>query len=416
MDLLTKLNGLLATVLQSNGFYARKLQGIQNKLPLSSLTDFVEQFPFTTKAELVQDQQDHPIYGTNLTFPIENYTRFSQTSGTTGTPLRWLDTPESWDWMLNNWVRVFQTTNVKAGDTVFFAFSFGPFLGFWTAFEAAQKLGCLCIPAGGMNSASRIHAIIDNRVDVLCCTPTYALRLAEVAGEEGIDLGKSGVRAIIAAGEPGASIPATRNRIEELWRGASVFDHHGMTEIGPVSYECSENRGVLHIIEEAFIPEIINPETQNSVEEGEVGELVLTNLGRVGSPLLRYRTGDLVRQGRCGCGVHDLALEGGILGRSDDMVLVKGVNVYPSAIEKVVRDFPDAAEYRVEIRSERAMTEMQIQVEPVVGCQNPAELAREIQKALNIALSLRIPVEPVPSGTLPRFEMKAKRWIIYSDQ
>src|SRR5262249_49940639 len=152
--------------------------------------------------------------------------------------------------------------------------------------------------------------------------------------------------------------PSTRARIESLWCGASIVDHHGMTEVGPVSYSCPKQPGVLHVIESSFIAEVIDPESAKAVEPGSSGELVLTNLGRTGSPLLRYRTGDVVQAAKeapCECGSYEIALEGGILGRTDDMVVVRGVNVYPSAIEQIVRSCGNVAEYRVEIHTGKAL-------------------------------------------------------------
>src|SRR5262249_29095734 len=242
-----------------------------------------ENIPFTTKRELIEDQRANPPYGSNLTFPLSRYTRFSQTNGTTGTPLRWLDTPESWDWMCGNWRRVFEAADVHAGDRIFFAFSFGPFLGFWVAFDAATRMGCLAVPGGGMRSSARLHAILDNRITVLCCTPTYALRLGESAREENIDISQSNVGKIIVAGEPGGSIKSTQSRIEALWPHARVIDHHGMTEVGPVTYACPRRERVLHVIEDSYFAEIIDPITGRAAERGE---LVLTNLGRIGSPLI----------------------------------------------------------------------------------------------------------------------------------
>ncbi|HVF10991.1 MAG TPA: AMP-binding protein, partial [Abditibacteriaceae bacterium] len=297
---------------------------------------------------------------------------------------------------------------------IFFAFSFGPFLGFWTAFEAAARRGCLCVPGGGLSSTGRLQAIIDNGITVLCCTPTYAIRLAEVAAQEKIDLTQAKIKTIIVAGEPGGSIPATRARIESLWPGARVFDHYGMTEIGPVSFECPLRQGVLHIIESAYYPEVIDPQTRQPVSPGETGELVLTNLGRLGSPLLRYRTGDNVKRAAslpCLCGRYDLALEGGILGRTDDMVVVRGVNVYPGAVEDVVRAFSEVVEYRVEIRTAETLSELKIHIEPSPTCQDAARLARQLESALRVAFALRVPVTVAPAGSLPRFDMKAKRWV-----
>ena len=199
---------LLGEIAGHNEFYTRKLRGLETQVP--SLDWFRANVPFTTKQELIDDQAAHPPFGTNLTYPIAHYTRFSQTNGTTGQPLRWLDTPESWAWMVDNWMQVYRAAGVTGNDRVYFAFSFGPFLGFWVAFDAAVKLGCLAIPGGGVRSAARLRAILENEATVLCCTPTYAIRLGETAIEEGIDLSASKVRCIIVAGEPGGSIKATQ--------------------------------------------------------------------------------------------------------------------------------------------------------------------------------------------------------------
>lgn len=408
---LQRLNALLTAVLPANRLYAAKLGGAAG--PFGSLREFASAVPFTTKAELAADQRAAPPYGTGLTYPLERYVRFSQTSGTTGTPLRWLDTAESWSWMVDRWVEVLRVSGVDPGDRLYFAFSFGPFLGFWTAFDAGVRLGCLCLPGGGLSSAARLRAILDNEVTALCCTPTYALRLAESAAEEGIDLSASRVRALVVGGEAGAAIPATRARIESLWPGARVWDHHGMTEIGPVTYECPLRPGVLHVMESGFIPEVLDPATLLPVDPGAEGELVLTNLGRVGSPLIRYRTGDRVRPGTspCACGRYELALEGGILGRTDDMVVVRGVNLYPSAVEDVLRRHPGWAEYRVEVLAGTPFAELRVELEPAPECGDPEQLAREVQGALRDVFSLRVPVRCVPAGTLPRFELKARRWV-----
>lgn len=410
---LSKLNTLVAALRTGNRFYAGKLRNARLESGVSSLKEFAQRMPFTRREEIVADQQNHPPYGTNLTFSLECYRRFSQTSGTSGRPMYWLDTVESWDWMLDNWLRVYNAAGVTSQDPIFFTFSFGPFLGFWTAFECAARLGCLCIPGGGMSNVSRLHTILDNRVTVLCCAPTYAIRLAEVAEEEKIDLVDAKVKTLILSGEPGGSIPGTRSRIETLWHGARVLDHHGMTEIGPVSYGCPKRPGVLHVIESAFIAEVVDPETGRAVDPGTSGELVLTNLGRTGSPLLRYRTGDVVQaatESPCECGSSDTAFEGGILGRTDDRLVVRGVNVYPSAIEQVVRESGPVAEYRVEVHTGRALPEIKIQVEPAADCPNDAVLAERLESAMQRAFNLRVSVSTVPSGNLPRFEMKARRW------
>ena len=409
---LEKIQSLFAAIIPGNAFYTEKLRVARVKT-VGSLEEFSQLVPFTFKKDWVKDQQKHPPYGTNLTYPLHRYIRLHQTSATTDVPLRWLDTQESWSWTLDNWDRVYQAAGVTHEDRILFPFSFGPFLGFWTAFESASRLGCLCLPGGGLRSTARLRMILDHGCTVLCCTPTYARRLAEVACEEKLDLGRSKVRLLIVAGETGASTPASRAQIEHLWPGARLVDHYGMTEVGPVSYECPERPCVLHVIETAFYPEVVDLKRGGPVPEGQVGELVLTNLGRTGSPVLRYRTGDLVRWEKptCLCGSHELVLRSGILGRSDDMIVVRGVNVFPSAVEEVVRSVGGVAEYQVQVFQERAMTELRMRIEPESSCEEDRELAKRVQATLQAVLLLRIPVSVLFRGALPRFELKAQRWI-----
>ncbi len=415
---LEQLRSLLAELFPGNKFYSRKLSDAGITFDVSGLEDFSRRFPFTIKAEIAEDQRAYSPFGTNLTYPLERYTRYHQTSGTIGAPLRWLDTPESWDWMVESWLEILRVAGVRPGNRLCFAFSFGPFIGFWLAFEAATRLGCLCVPGGGLSSSARLRAICDNGITILCCTPTYAIRLAEVARQEKMVLADSQVRTIIVAGEPGGSIPSVRGRISELWGGARVFDHHGMTEVGPVTYECPVQAGVLHVRESAYLAEVIEPHSGKAAGVGQVGELVLTTLGRLGSPLLRYRTGDLVRPtarsvegAACPCGRHELALEGGILGRTDDMVVVRGVNVYPSAVEEIMRATRGIAEYQVQISTASALPEMSVQIEPTPECADVAEVVRSLERTFETAMALRVPITTAPVGTLPRFEMKGRRWV-----
>jgi phenylacetate-CoA ligase len=414
---LEQLRALLRAILPANPFQSRKLRDAQLTSDLASLEEFSQRCPFTLKSELAADQLAAPPFGTNLTFPVARYTRFHQTSGTAGAPLRWLDTPESWAWMVGSWTEILRAADVRSGDRVYLAFSFGPFIGFWLAFEAAQNLGCLCIPGGGLGSAQRLRAILDNEATVLCCTPTYAARLAEVAASEKIDLAKSRVRKILVAGEPGGSVSAVRERLENLWPGARVFDHHGMTEVGPVTFECPARAGRLHVLDRAYFAEVIDPANARATAPGETGELILTPLGREGSPLLRYRTGDLVRLAahhgsRCECGRFDTAFDGGILGRSDDMIIVRGVNLFPSAVDEIIRRCGGIAEYQVVVTTHRAMNELRVRIEPSsADAATVPALEQRLEKLLQESFSLRIPVEPAATGTLPRFEMKARRWV-----
>ncbi len=406
-----QLHALLRALVPGNRFYAPKLAAAgftpRRNEPLA---DTLRRLPFTTKAELVAAQNARPPYGTNHTFPLSHYTRFHQTSGTTGTPLRCLDRPADWNAMVETRATIFRAAGITGakGDRVFFPFTFGPFLGLWLAFEAAEKLGCLCISGGGLSSAARLRTLLDNGATAMCCTPTYALRLGEAAREENIPLTGAKLRTIFVVGEPGGSIPAVRERISRLWHGARVLDNHGMTEVGPLTYTTSRRPDTLVLMEDAYIGEVLDPVTQEEVPVGATGELVITTLRRLGSPVVRYRTSDVVRKTYVN---GALAFEGGILGRLDDMVIVRGVNLYPSSVERVVRTFADVHEYRVEVRSERAMAEVALQIEPVPTCADPAKLAARVATALETAFALRIPVAPVPRGTLPQFEMKAKRWV-----
>jgi len=399
-----RLRDLLAQVVPGNRFYARKLAG-WDRHDLSAV-------PFTTKAELAADQVEHPPYGSNLTFPLARYSRLHQTSGTSsGRPMRWLDTPESWDWLLGNWQAIFAGLGLRPGDVFYFPFSFGPFLGFWTAFEAAARAGYLVLPGGGLTSTARLRFLLDHRATVVCATPTYALHLAELAAAEGIDLAGSPVRLVIVAGEPGGSIPATRERIEKVW-GARVIDHYGMTEVGPVAAETIDRPGTQVVLHDRYVAEVLEPGGTAPAADGAVGELVLTNLGRVGSPLIRYRTGDVVKARRTADG--RLLLCGGILGRTDDMIHVRGNNLYPAAIEAVVRRFPEVAEFRIVVDRSGPLADLCVEVEPGDGSK-PAGIADAVARAIRDELLFRVPVAAVAPGSLPRYEMKARRVVERQD-
>lgn len=400
---LEALNNLVGEILPGNGFYAAKLGEVGT---FASLADFAERVPFTTKEEVATDHEAHPPYGTTHTHPLELYNRFHQTSGTRGKPLIWMDDPESWEWILGNWEAVWRGAGAEAGDCALFPFSFGPFLGFWAGFEAAARMGVRAVPGGGMSSEDRLGLLERCGANMLCCTPTYAIRLAEVGEAMGKPVSGLGVKTIVVCGEPGGSIPSVRERIEAAW-GARVVDHHGMTEIGPVTVSHEENADWLRVLHFSYLAEVIDPETLKPVEMGEVGELVLTTLGRCGAPLLRYRTGDLVKPVVVpGEDPDAFVLEGGIIGRADDMVVVRGVNIYPSAVDAVVRGCEGIGEYQVEVDQREALPELLIRVEG-----GEAE-AKALETALRQAFGLRIPVEAVAGGTLPVFEVKAKRWVV----
>lgn len=406
---LQKLRKLLEELWGKNAFYTNKLSSA-GVAPgdIRTLAD-LSRLPLTSKKELVTDQAGHPPFGTNLTYALERYIRFHQTSGTTGAPLIVLDTNSSWDWWGLLWSYVLCGAGLGPGDRLFTAFSFGLFIGFWAAVEGARKLGVMMVPGGGRDSLQRLQLMRDSGATALCCTPTYALRLAEVARENDFDLDKLSVRVLVNAGEPGANVPETKRRIEASWN-AKCYDHAGASEVGGHSFECQAQSRGIHLIESEFIAEVLDTTTGSPVEPGEVGELVLTNLGRAGFPVIRYRTGDVVRPTfePCECGRTWMRFQGGIIGRSDDMITVRGVNVFPSAVENIIRRFQEVDEFQVNVYKVREMEEMDVDLELVEGA-DPA-VGVGVARALNLLLSFRPNVQVVPRGQLPRYELKAKRF------
>jgi phenylacetate-CoA ligase len=397
---LEKLNRLLAEVTAENELYKRKLAG--RPTSLRSL-DELSSLPFTSKDELQPAIGGEP-FAANRTYPIEKYVRCHQTSGTRGRPLVVLDTAEDWQWWVHCWQYVLDAAEITPRDRALLAFSFGPFIGFWSAFDALTARGALVIPGGGLGSLARIELIRRARVTTLLCTPTYALRLAEVAAEHKIDLTDSPVEKIIVAGEPGGSVPATRERIEAAW-DAHVIDHGGATEVGPWGFADGAARG-MHVNEAEFIAEFISLKTGQPAHEGDLSHLVLTALGRIGSPVIRYRTGDVVRANWSEeCNNRFVLLEGGVLGRADEMVIVRGMNIYPTAIEQILHTFPEVVEYRVTARRQGALDELIVEVEDHL--QQPARIANELQ----LKLGLKIDVRCVSAMSLPRFDGKGRRFI-----
>ena len=394
-----RLNALLDAILPGNGFYARKLAHI--KRPVEALDELAD-WPMTYKEELADAGEGG--LAANLTWPREQYVRWHQTSGTRGRPLVVLDTGEDWEWWVRGWQFVLDAADVAASDTVFLAFSFGPFIGFWSACDAAIARGCLVVPGGGLGSLARLELLRTSGASCLLCTPSYALRLAEVGAQNNVNVAGLDVRQIIVAGEPGGSLPNVRDRIETAW-GARVIDHAGATEVGPWGY-ADRGRHGLHVNESEFLAEFITLDTQRPAADGELAELVITTLGRAGAPVIRYRTGDVVRPRWRDEGPNRFVmLEGGIVGRTDDMLVVRGVNVYPSAIEQLVRGFPEVVEYRMTATREAALDQLAIEIEDHLDM--PDRVANE----LRLRLGLKVEVRCVPIGSLPRFEGKGRRFI-----
>jgi len=405
-----RLRGMLQAVLPANEFYRCKFARAAIA-QIDSLRQ-LRNLPVTTKSELVEDQQQNPPFGSDLTFARDRYIRIHQTSGTTGKPMYWLDTEESWNWWAECWKVIFEAAGVRSGDRIYFAFSFGPFIGFWAGWEGARKAGAMAVSGGGQSTSQRLKSIADYGATVLVCTPTYALHMASEARKAGMDLAKdSTIKITIHAGEPGASLPSTKKLIEDSW-GAKCYDHAGATEVGAFGFECQTQPGAIHVNENEFIVEVIDPLSGQPTGPGAKGELVITNLGRIGSPVIRYRTGDLVQPSYepCSCGRPFVLLDGGVLGRADDMTVVRGVNIFPSAIENVLREFTEIEEFRVEIFTQDAMQEIRLILEPSSEQNSIRELAERVGQRVRERIGLRPQVETVAPGTLPRFELKAKRF------
>ena len=397
---LQRFNDLIGQILPENRFYKRHLKDFE--FPLQSLDD-LNRLPFTFKDHLI-DESGNSDFAANLTYPPDHYCRFHRTSGTRGRPMNVLDSPADWQWWIDTWQFVLDSAEMVPSDRVLMAFSFGPFIGFWSAFDAVAARGALCIPSGGLTTLARLEMIQATAANVLFCTPSYALHLAQTATENQINVGDMSIERIVVAGEPGGSIPSIRNSIQDQWQ-ARVIDHSGASEIGPWGFADPAAKG-LYINEAEFVPEFLSVEHGGPATEGELSELVLTNLGRCGSPVIRYRTGDLVKPSwNDSQPCQFVLLDGGVLGRSDDMMIVRGVNIFPSSIEQILRSFPEIIEYRMTAFKNGQMDQLKIEIEDRLN--QPDRVANE----LSVRLALRVEIQCVPIGTLPRFDLKGKRFV-----
>ncbi|MBI2880812.1 MAG: AMP-binding protein [Candidatus Tectomicrobia bacterium] len=375
--------------------------------------DDIAKLPFTTKDELKADQAEHPPWGSLLAVPIEECLRVHSTSATTGRPLMYLDTAEDWRGFYRSYARGLYGMGIRKSDMVMCAFSYGPWIGFWSGFFAAQEIGCLMFPAGGFSTEQRIDALLTYPITVLGCTPSYALYMAEEAKKRGIDLAKeSKIRITWHTGEPGAGIPATKKKLEEAF-GAQVFDLPGLTELAAWGFSCTAHSGLAHVHEDYCYPEVLDLETGEPVGPGGEGEIVFTSLYRKAMPLLRYRTRDLVQVAdrQCPCGRTLFSVDGGVLGRLDDMKKIRGVIVYPRRIEEIVRAFPEMQEFLVRIRREGGLDEIRVQIDPAPDIPKdryPA-LRKRMESELRVGLGIRAGVEIVEPGSLPRWDHKARR-------
>ena len=409
---LARLRAQVAHAWRASPFYRRKLDGARVKPATIRTLDDLARLPFTTKDELKQNQAERPPWGDVLAVPLADVLRIHMTSATTGRPLAFLDTPQDWHGFYHSYARSLHAFGVRRDDMVMAAFSYGPWIGYWSGFYAAQDLGCLVFPAGGLSTDQRIDALLTYPITVLGCTPSYALFLAEHAAKKGVDLAKdTRVRVTWHTGEPGASIPATKARIEAAF-GAQAFDLPGLTEIAAWGFECDARAGLVHVHEDYCYPEVLD-EQDRPVGPGGRGELVFTSLYRKAMPLLRYRTRDVVQVAdrRCPCGRTLLALEGGVLARLDDMKKVRGIIVYPRRIEELVRPHAAVDEFQIVFRRVDGLDDILLRIDPAPSLA-PAEregLGAALARDLQLGLGIRVTVEVGEPGGLPRWDHKARR-------
>lgn len=303
-------------------------------------------------------------------------------------------------------------SGITARDSIFFPFAFGPHVAYWGIFAGAERLRSLAIAGGGWDTLQRIKFIMENDVTVVALTPTYALRMAETAQEQGIDLRNSKVRITFHAGEPGALIPSIRNKIITSW-GATPYDYPGLTEVGAYGLHCTAQAGAVHVNEAEFFFELLDPVTGKPIQGAGTGEMVLTNLGRLCAPAIRFRTGDVVtvKEEQCSCGRAFRLLDGGIIGRVDEMITIRGMNVFPSQVATITeKHLALGNEYQIVAYTEKGMANLKVLLE-FSGNRSCEETLRAIGTELRDCLEMRIDVEQVPPGALSRSDYKSKRFI-----
>ncbi len=380
---------------------------------IRSLDDFDRLVPTIDKKDLVEAQQLHPPWGEAVALGDEfNLFRF-QTSGSTGVPMAIPFSYYSSHHYGEQWVYGFWGVGLRPHDSFYFAFNWGAFAGFWSAYWGVRRLGATVYSGGGLSTELRLKQILEYKPTVLLSTPTYALAMAEKARELGIDLARSTIKVTYHAGEPGGNVPTTRRAIEEAW-GAKAYELYGVAEIGAIAPGCPLQLGV-HLAEDQAYATVVNPETGRPVGEGEVGENVVTSHIQFSQPIIKYRTHDLVRlvKKRCDCGRTWILYKDGVLGRTDHMVVIKGTNVYPTAVETILGDVRELSpNYEIHAAKGRIADELTVKVEaqPDYPAERYGDLKSRVEKLLYERIFVRIAVEIQPPGTLPRYELKAKRF------
>jgi phenylacetate-CoA ligase len=376
----------------------------------------IRQVPKVEKAMMRDIQRKDPFpYGDTLCVPLEEVAVFHQTSGTTGQPVYQPDTWQDWEWFNECWSYILWAQGYRPKDRVFIPFGYNIFVAFWAGHYAAEKIGCEVVPGGVLDTKARLLKIQELQATAMMGTPTYILGMAETARMKmDIDPSKLTINKITCAGECGASIPSTKRRLEDAW-GAKVYDHAGATEIGAWSYECQDQPGGMHVNEAFFLVEIEDVETGEIFEEpGRRGKMIITALDRQAQPCVRFDSKDVIEWASepCSCGRTSRLIKGGVVGRADDITKVKGVLLAPSAIEEVVRGVDGLGdEYEVIVDKVGDAERIQLKVEVLPEAQDQCQLIEtELSDQLRLKTNLRYDIEICGCDTLPRYEVKAKRF------
>ena len=418
-----KLVAAVRYVYEYSSFYRAKFDAIKLKpTDIKGIGD-LEKIPVTTKAEMAQDVVAHPPWGTYSPLNDDLWSRrgwmLFTSSGTTAQPRPFRYTlfdRDMWAWAD---ARSLWAMGVRPGDKAFLAFGYGPFAAFWGFQHGLNRIGVPAIPGGALDSKRRAYFIHTFHPTVLVATPSYCLFLGSVMQEIGYDPAKSAIRLIVSGGEPGVCIPATKRRIESLW-GARLHEMYGCTEAAPSAGGClchaevQNERPSTHLLEDCQIWETVDPQTFAPVSSGQRGLTVATNLISEGSPQLRFLVGDFATftEERCACGMTHVRAIGGFQGRTDDMINIRGLTVFPSAIEEVVRHIDELGdEFAIVVYEEQDLDCLRIVAEPrpeVPASRHPT-LAEKIESEVRTKIGLRPEVELRPAGSLPKTELKAKR-------
>lgn len=380
---------------------------------LQTLED-LRHFPLVTKEDLRREQEAHPPFGRYVLAPRETWQELHPSTGTTGRPVNTIWSREDARVIADHTARTMWSFGTRPHDIVQNAFSYGLWVAGMAVHYACALIGCFVIPIGAGTTQRQIDYFLSPGSTVLLATPSFALHIAEALRERGISPEEIPLRIGCFGGEPGAEVPATRQRIEE-GLGIDCYDYYGLGEIAPTfASECTEKNG-LHWAEDHYLIEVVHPETHEPLPPGEVGILVITHLTREATPMIRYLTNDYGRVDLepCKCGRTQGRIVGGILGRADDLVIYRGAKFYPVQVEGVVRRMPELSdEFRIELsRDERGMDRVTIVVECIRALAEAEQqrLVERLRGAFKEALLVTPEVRIVPFGTLERTVFKARR-------